>query len=107
MTTRRWGRTVAKPHVTEQALQATIVAAAQRLHWKVYHTYDSRKSAPGFPDLALVKDGKLIFIEAKTESGTLSQEQGEWLTALRLVPGVMVLVCRPVSLDDCLEVLKA
>lgn len=108
MTTRRWGRTVASgPYVTEKALQATIVAVAKLCGFRVYHTFDSRRSAPGFPDVCCVKGKSLIFIEVKTESGKLTGDQAEWLTALRPVPGVTILVVRPTGLNDCLDFLQS
>src|SRR4030095_3661937 len=106
MSTRRWGRVSTRLPVTEKALQQTIVAAAKLLNWRCYHTYDSRKSQPGFPDLCLVKGKSLLFIECKTSSGKLTQKQGDWLVALQAVPGVLVHVARPNDLDSILEILK-
>jgi hypothetical protein len=59
--------------MTEKQLQAAIVGAAQRLNWLVYHTHDSRRSQPGFPDLVL---------ELKTMRGKVTTEQQQWLDAL-------------------------
>ena len=44
----------------------------------------SRKSQPGFPDLTIVhpRTGRLIFVELKSESGKLSEEQEDWGFAL-------------------------
>ena len=48
----------------------------------VYHTYDSRKSEPGFPDLVLVRRGRIIFAELKRRGGQLTGAQGRWLNEL-------------------------
>lgn len=47
-----------------------------------YHTHDSRRSEPGFPDLVLVKGTRLIFAELKADTGRVSPAQQRWLDAL-------------------------
>ena len=70
---------------TEKQFQAAVVEYAELNGWLVYHTYDSRRSNPGFPDLVLVRDGWLVFAELKTEKGVVSRKQREWLEALAAV----------------------
>lgn len=70
------------PKITERQLQEAIIELAQYCGWSCYHTYDSRRSAAGFPDLVLARRGKVIFAELKSESGKLSPAQAEWLIAL-------------------------
>jgi hypothetical protein len=70
---------------TEKGFQAAVVEYAQLRGWLTYHTYDSRRSDPGFPDLTLVRDGRLIFIELKSATGRLTTGQHAWLRALRKV----------------------
>ena len=70
-------------YVSEQELQKAIVAYAKLQRWLVYHTYDSRRSNPGFPDLVLVKNGRVIFAELKSQRGRLRAEQALWLAELR------------------------
>ena len=53
----------------------------------------------GFPDLVLVKDGTLLFVEVKKESGKVSRDQDKWLELLR-ESGARVEVWRPTQLDD-------
>src|SRR3990167_8105053 len=36
----------------------------------------------GFPDLVMVREGRLIFAECKSEKGKVSPEQDKWLTTL-------------------------
>jgi hypothetical protein len=59
--------------MTEKQLQGAVVELAKRLGYLVYHTFDSRRSNPGWPDLVLCKPPRLIFAELKvgvTEADT-------------------------------------
>lgn len=58
---------------------------ALALGWRGYHTHRSQHSPAGFPDLTLVKAGRLIFAELKTERGKTTPEQDAWLADLRTV----------------------
>ena len=68
--------------MTEKQLQNAIIKLAEFAGWLVYHTHDSRRSHPGFPDLVLVKSTRMIFAELKSEKGTMRPEQVKWLAAL-------------------------
>jgi hypothetical protein len=70
--------------MTEAALQARVLGHARATGWLAYHTHDSRRSQPGFPDLVLVSErrGRVLFRELKTERGRLSEPQQQWLRAL-------------------------
>ena len=68
--------------LTETQFQTKVVDLARARGWLVYHTYDSRRSTPGFPDLVLARDGRVMFVELKAPSGRISAAQREWLTAL-------------------------
>lgn len=81
--------------MSEEQLQGAIVALARALGWLVYHTYDSRKNAPGFPDLVLCNHaGVLVFAELKSGRGRVTPEQQAWLDALREVGNVEVCLWR-------------
>ena len=41
--------------MTEKQFQSHIVQYAKMRGWLVYHTHDSRRSEPGFPDLVAGK----------------------------------------------------
>lgn len=67
----------------EDALQALIVQAARTHGVMNYHTFDSRRSVAGFPDLVLLGRSGILYRELKTETGRISPDQERWLCALR------------------------
>ncbi len=93
--------------MTEKALQEAIIEAAGYLGYRSYHTHDSRRSEPGFPDLILLRerDGRRFAIELKTERGKVSPAQTDWLTAFSTC-GIPAFVVRPRDLDWLLEILR-
>ncbi len=70
--------------MTERELQNAVLGLAHLLGWWTYHTFDSRRSTAGFPDLTLAhpKQRRLLFVELKAGRGRLSRQQVEWLDAL-------------------------
>ena len=70
-------RRVLNHEITEKQHQDRIVELCHRLGYYVYHTYDSRKSESGYPDLTIIRGhGKpVIFIEVKSERGKLTPAQ--------------------------------
>lgn len=74
--------------------------------WLEYHTYDSRRSTPGFPDLVLVRDERLIFAELKVGRGKLSQFQKMWLSELHKVPKVEVYLWHPTDWENICDILR-
>ena len=68
--------------VTEAEFQQAVVQYARLRNWMAFHPFDSRRSAPGYPDLTLVRAGRLVFAELKTETGRVSAAQVEWFDAL-------------------------
>jgi hypothetical protein len=81
--------------MTEKAFQQAIIDLAHACGWRAYHTHDSHKSAPGFPDLVLVKPGRhVLFWEVKTERGKVSAAQQTWIDDLRN-SGQIAVVVRP------------
>lgn len=90
------GRAALLATLTEAQWQRQVVEWATRAGYRVFHAYDSRRSAGGFPDLCLVKTGRpVIFSELKTISGRLSPQQKVWLDELAQCPGTLVRVWRP------------
>lgn len=77
--------TEVRTRVTERQFQDAVVEMAQAFGWRHYHTYDSRRSTPGFPDLVLVRDGRMIIAELKSEKGRETKQQTAWLDDLTKV----------------------
>ena len=65
----------------EDQLQRHVLLVAKALGWISYHTHDSRRSDPGFPDLALAHPAqrRVMFRELKTQRGRYRPMQREWL----------------------------
>jgi hypothetical protein len=85
--------------MTERQLQDSIIGLAERRGWLAYHTFDSRRSPPGFPDLVLVRRERMLLWELKTELGRLTNPQRAWLDRLAVVAagvaGMDVRIVRP------------
>jgi hypothetical protein len=88
--------------MSEATLQANILQVAKDLGWLTYHTYDSRRSPAGFPDLVLVhsEQRRCIFSELKTERGRQSAAQRDWERRLRTVSGIEFYLWRPIQWLD-------
>ena len=93
-------------HISERAFQAHVERVARLFGWRQYHTHDSRRSSPGFPDLVLVRNGELCFLELKTETGRVRPEQREWLEELEKVPGIVARIIRPSDWQELEELLR-
>lgn len=63
--------------MTEQELQQAIIDLCQWRGLAVYHTHDSRRSQPGFPDL-VIAGARVLFRELKSDRGKLTAEQAAW-----------------------------
>ena len=83
----------------EDAFQRQVEKLAESLGWKVYHTHDSRRSHPGWPDLVLGRHDRVLFRELKTMKGRTTPDQKEWLELLNAA-GHDAAVWRPVQLFD-------
>lgn len=70
------------PEITEEQFQNQILAYVRARGLLAYHTYNSRRSVPGWPDLAIVGARGVLFRELKREKGKVSPDQQFWISAL-------------------------
>lgn len=94
----------------EKDLQRHVIGLFRSAGWRVCHFHDSRRQikpgvfvgdvdAKGFPDLVAVKHSRVVFVELKSEKGTVSKGQRDWLEVLSSA-GQEVYVWRPSHLDS-------
>ena len=103
------------PATQEAQFQSQVVRLARSLGLCVYHTYDSRKSASGFPDLCIVDprpvgrrpegDLPIFMVELKTAKGKLTHAQEIWLRSLD-GKRVVAEVWKPQDMQDIVARLK-
>lgn len=91
--------------MTEKQFTQQIRDLARLTGWKIYHTWNSIHSEKGFPDFVMVRGGRLIFAELKTEDGKVTPEQQEWLDLLGASGKCEVYLWRPSNWDEIQEVL--
>lgn len=84
---------------TEAAFQQQVEQLAGFYGWTLqYHTHDSRRSQPGFPDLVLLRPPEALFVELKGVATRVTREQRVWLDALQDC-GLEVYLWRPKDFD--------
>lgn len=81
--------------MTEAQWMTRVLDTAAWHGWRCYHPFDSRRSTPGWPDLTMVRRGRLVIAELKTASGRVTPAQREWLADLSACPGVETYLWRP------------
>ena len=96
---------------TEEQFQQQVITLAKAAGWLTYHTRDSRRSEPGFPDLVLSRGPacgrpRVIFAELKTETGRLSPAQLDWLETLRHCPDIESYIWRPSQWPEIVATLQ-
>jgi hypothetical protein len=64
---------------TEKQFQGAVVELCRLRGYLTYHTNDSRRSDPGFPDLVIVGHGRVLYRELKREGGRVSPAQRVWI----------------------------
>ena len=63
---------------TEKGFMQAVIDLARVSGWKVYHTFDSRRSAAGYFDLTMMQNGYVIFSELKREGAKPTDSQVSW-----------------------------
>jgi hypothetical protein len=93
--------------LTEAQFQRRVVDFACVTGWAVYHTFDSRRSDPGFPDLVAVNPAqrRILYVELKSARGRLSLTQRQWLDKLARC-GAETAMWRPADWDEIVAVLR-
>ena len=100
-------RRIVRGSMSERQFQDAVLEMARLFGFRTYHTFNSRRSEAGFPDLVLVRDGRLIAAELKTETGRLSPAQVAWISDLERCRGVDVHVWRPGNLAEIERTLRS
>lgn len=92
--------------MNEKEWQAKVVEFAQWNGWHVFHPYYSRRSEPGWPDLSMIRNGRLVFAELKTRTGRVTPPQHHVLGLLAACESVEVYLWRPQDWVDVQRVLS-
>lgn len=80
--------------MTEAQLQASVLELCRDLGLYAYHTYDSRRCEPGWPDLVIVGAGGILFRELKDQRNMPTPEQRH-VGRLLLAAGASWAIWRP------------
>lgn len=89
----------------EAEFQRTVQQAAGYLGWYVVHFPNMISNPAGWPDLLLMKNGKVLLLELKGEKGRLGPRQAECHERLRAA-GMHIEVVRPSDWDRLEALLK-
>jgi hypothetical protein len=81
--------------MTEAELQRLVIMSCRRLGLHPYHTFDSRRSEPGWPDLVITGTA-MLFRELKSRDGVLTPAQRRWGSRIERAGGDWA-VWRPVD----------
>ena len=93
--------------ITEKQFQENIRQLALYLGYDfIYHTHDSRHSPAGFPDLIILRDGRMIVAELKAEGGELTAEQYFWLVEFSKIPSAEIYLWKPSDFESITEILR-
>jgi hypothetical protein len=103
----REGQMLQEPPVSEKVFQDAVVRLAKQHGWMAYHTWSSKRSPEGFPDLVLAKAGQPLYVcELKREDGQVTLAQQAWLAALGACTGVVAEIWRPKDLEEICRQLR-
>ena len=91
--------------MSEKEFQARVIVEAELQGWMIYHTWSSRNSESGYPDLTMVRPPRVIVAELKREDKAATDAQRQWLDAFGQTP-VETYLWRPSDTDAILAVLE-
>lgn len=94
--------------ILEEPFQQMVLKLARGNGWLAYHTRDSRRSEPGYPDCAFAKldpPFRYFMAEIKREGEEPTEKQWRWINAIRAA-GVACYVWRPSDWEFVVRTLK-
>jgi len=83
----------------EKTLLARLRHVARQAGSLCYHTWRSKRSEEGFPDLVIVAGTTLYLLELKTTRGQVTAAQQRWIDQLQAVTRIEARVVRPHDLE--------
>ncbi len=101
---------------TEEEFLRQVIELARVFGWRTAHFRPAMTASgrwvtavqgngKGFPDLVLVRGDRILFVELKTDVGRLTNEQADWLSALKAA-GAAVYLWRPADWEQIVATLK-
>lgn len=85
---------------SEKELQSRVERYAKITGWLFYHTFSSRRSISGFPDVILCHPNReTLFAELKSDGGKPTDAQREWLLSVA-ASGQIACLWRPKHIED-------
>lgn len=90
----------------EKAFMWAVIDLATRHCWKVFHVHNPTKAEEGFPDLLMLRSGRMIAAECKMPGQFPTAAQEGWLAELEKVAGCVAVVWRPENWPEIQELLK-
>lgn len=109
----RWIQADEMMEIGRDGLQERVRQRAIAYGWKFFHTWNSQKSAAGFPDCEMVRPPYMIKVELKRQHEEPTPDQQGWLDAYAEIeraikaagyrgawPYLRVRVWRPMDLLD-------
>lgn len=100
------------PKESEANFQLKVIQLARIGGWMVHAERPARTAKgwrtpiqgdPGFPDLVLVRKGKVLFVELKSDNGLTSEAQQNWWRAF--LGNGMYQLWRPKDWDEIIKIL--
>lgn len=90
-------RAILDSAVSEATFQQAVIDYLLTRCWRVNHNHDSRKSGPhaGLPDIIAARNGRVVFIELKKQSGRVSRHQQAWIDEITIGGTTEIYVFRP------------
>lgn len=76
--------------ITEDDLKRAVIDTAKIHGWRVHHSRPARtqngwrtpvEGHAGLPDLVLARDGQVLLVELKSDTGRTTADQEKWLAA--------------------------